>query len=369
MDANLKTRTKAASTALDASVKGHSSQALIVQGYALSALQQPHVDLSGFERLKEHEAKINGGIDRAKGHSKRFLDQLLPEMIGQIGNIDAYFNIQNAIPKALNTSSDPNTALRFMKIAQERAEQYQADSAALVVKLQDLRGDLSGDAAKFKSFVAALNAAVDGDNGVLADTDKQLQSIDGKIAGAISGTVISGLAIFGGVVLIAVGSVGEIVTGGASTAAIVGGVALLAGGVGGEVASAVTLAKLLDLKSDLISKKARLKSEVSQASAMSSGFDSLSLQAGAAATATQQMANAWSGLGDHLGALITNLEQGRTDDAELRLLLQTAANDDVADIRKDVSTIQGQLTGARIVTDAKTPVARLVVDHARKLAA
>lgn len=369
MNLQRRTQMKAATSAVDTSVKAHSQQALIVQGYALSVLQQPHVDFAGFVQLKPRQDEINGGIDRAKTHAKTYLDTILPALIGQIANVDAYFNVQDAIPKALSTSSDPKTAIRFMKIAAERSRQYQTDAEGLVAQLQKLRTDLSSDSAAFAGFVANLNAAVEGDQGVLASIDKQLSSIDGKIAGAISGTVLSGLAIFGGAFLIVLGAATEIFTGGASTAAIAGGVGLLATGIGGEVASAITLAKLIDLKSDLIGRKAKLKAEVALASTISSGFNSLSEGAAGAAAATQLMANAWSGLGDHLGNLIVDLEQGAVGDADIRALFQAAAAGDVADVRRDVGVIKQQLTGAGTVVDVKTPVARLIVDNARKIAA
>lgn len=369
MNQALAAKTKSATGTLDQSVKGHGAQALVVQGYALSALQQPHVDFAGFDRLKDLETSINGGIDRAKYHSNRYLDVVLPEMIKQIGNIDAYFNLQDAIPKALDTSSDAKTAIRFMKIAQERSQQYQSDASGLVKQLQSLRGDFSDDAGNFKTWTTNLNAVVNGDNGVLDSINKQLGSIDGKIAGAITGTVVSGLAIAGGAMLIAVGGIADFVTAGTTTPLVVAGVAVVAAGVGGEVASAVTLAKLIDLKGDLLSKKAKLKAEVSLASGIATGFDSLAQQAAGAATATQAMANAWSGLDDHLGNLITSLESGQTTADDVRLLFQTAAQGDVRDIRRDVGTIRGQLAGAETVIDPKTPVAKLVVDNARRRAA
>lgn len=361
-------QTEDANSEIETAVKSQSAEALTVQTWAMSVLQQPRVDFGDFPALQQAQSDINSGIDRARGRATDYLDNIQPNMITQLTNIDAYFNVQNAIPAALKETSDAATAIRFMEIAKERSQQYQADASTIVRELQRLRGGMSDDAADFNGFVVNLNAAVDGDGGVLDAISGQLRSIDGKIAGASVGVALSSLAIAGGAMIVVVGLTTAIPSGGATIAVVAGGAGLVAVGVGGAVASSIALAGLLRQKSDLISQRANLKSQVAAATTVSSAISALSLQTAGAATAAQTMANAWSGLESHLGNLIADLRAGSVDDADIRALFQAAANGGVADIRRGVSTIQSQLSGVETVVDVNTPVAELIDLSARRAA-
>lgn len=363
-----KVQTDEANGAIETAVRSQSAEALTVQTWALSVLQQPQVDFGNLPALAQAQSDINGGIDRARNRAADYLNDIQPNMITQLTNIDAYFNVQNAIPAALTETSDAATAIRFMEIAKERSQQYQTDAASVVRDLQRLRGGLADDAADFNGFVVNLNAAVAGDDGVLDAISGQLRSIDGKIAGASTGVAISSLAVLGGAAIVVVGLTAAVPSGGATIAVVAGGAGLVAVGVGGVIASSVALAGLLRQKSELISQRATLKAQVKAATALSSAISTLSIQTADAATAAQSMANAWSGLESHLGNLIADLRAGAVDDADIRALFQAAAAGGVADIRRGVATIQTQLAGVETVVDVDTPAADLIDLNARRAA-
>lgn len=351
-------------TQIGTASKHQSSQALIVQSYALSTTKQQNVDFSGFDNLKQYQTSINNAIATAKDHGNYYLNTLLPSMITTVTNIDHYFNLQNAIPKALNPDTSAKDAIKLMAAVQEQAIDYQSQSSKLVTDLQGFRTQLAKDSSNFSTVVTNLNAAVNGDQGVLATIDKEVDNIDGKISGAIAGTVLSGLAIAGGVFMIIVGSVADFVTAGTSTPLVVGGIGVVAAGVGGEVASAIILSKLIDEKNALLTKKAKLKAEVNLALGMKSGFSALATSASDAATATQQMANAWSTLDNHLGNLISDLKSGQTTVDELRHLFQAAAQGDVKDVQRDITVIEEQLSGTKTVVKPDESLSKTVVQVA-----
>jgi hypothetical protein len=352
---------------IDTASKQQSSQALIVQGYALSVLQQPNVDFSGFPKLKANQDEMNAGIASAKGNANLYLNTILPNMITTIANIDAYFQTQNALATALAPGTDVQTAIALIRAVQEQAQTFQAQSNGVVTSLQSLRTGISTDASNFNSYVTKLNAAVNGDNGVLSSINDQLGSIDGKIAGAAVGVALSGLAIAGGVFMVLVGSIAEFVTAGTSTPLVVAGVGVIAAGVGGEVGASIALANLLQLKGDLLSQKSQLTSEVNLATGISSGFKSLADGATAAVQATQEMANAWSLLGDDLGSLVNSLTKGQTTVDALRTLFVTAAQGNVKTVQQDVITIKGQLTGVQTKINPNAPVSQAITDQVAKL--
>ena len=355
--------------AMGTGIKGQSSQALIVQSYSLSTIKQPKVDFSGFDKLKTIGVDINNGLTSATNNGNYYLNTLQPAMIHTITDLDAYFNLNNALAVALNPSTPAATAIAQLQAVQKEVTGYQQKSNKLVTDLQSFRTKLSTDSSNFKGYTTKLNSIVNGDNGVLSSINDQLGNIDGKIDGAIAGTVLSGLAIAGGVFMIAVGGIADFVTAGASTPLVVAGIGVVAAGVGGEVASAVILANLIKEKNTLLTQKSQLKSEVNLVTGVSSGLESLYKQASSATEATQQMANAWNTLDGHLGNMISEVQSGQTTVDSIRNLFQIAAQGTVKDIQQDANTIKGQLNGVSVKSDASGNVADMVLAEAKKAAA
>jgi non-hemolytic enterotoxin B/C len=355
-------------TKLDTETKPFGGQALILQAHASKMLATSTLDLSQYQKLSSIGSDLNVSITKAQANAKRYLDVILPKQILVIDNIKNYFDLQNALAGALDPNTDRPTAIQLLNAVRDQATQFKSDAGYIVIDLQTLRTGLSGDAANFNNIVQRLNAAVSGDNGVLADINNQLDSIDGKIAGAITGIVVSGLAVAGGVFLIAVGAIAGFVTAGTSTPLVVLGIGVVAAGVGGAVGASIALAGLLNAKSDMLQNRSRLTSEVNYATGLSSTFQDFATSATGAATAAQQMANAWTSLDNDLGTLITNVEKGNTDVPSLRRLFLTAANGTVKTIQTDVTTIKAQLAGVTVVqqTDpAKEKLADTVVRLAK----
>jgi non-hemolytic enterotoxin B/C len=285
---------------------------------------------------------------------------VLPGAIETITNIDAYFQVQNALAEALQPDTDARFAITLLKAVQDQATDFHSQANRVVTDLQGVRDRISTNTTDFNAFAGQLDTVLNCDDGVLSSINEQLGNIDGKIAGAATGVALSALAIAGGVVMIVVGAAADAVTGGASTALGLGGVGILVAGVGGEVGSSVALAKMLELKSDLLRQQVQLPAEATLASGMASGFRTLSDQSAAAVEPTQGMANAWTLLGSDLEELAAHLERGETTVPALRKLFTVAARGDVRTIQADVATIRGQLTGVRIAADPKTNVVSLV---------
>jgi non-hemolytic enterotoxin B/C len=235
--------------------------------------------------------------------------------------------------------------------------------------LTKLAVDIANNQGTFNTFVIAMNTAIKGDGGVLDSITTELKDYDGKIAGLSVGIALGGLAAIGGVLVIIAGAVGTPFTAGGSTPIIAGGVALLAVGAGAVAGSAIGLAAVLRQKSDALQRQAQLNEQVRVASGLSTGFASLAANAGQAASASQKMANAWGFMTNDLGALIGSLEAGRAEVGDVRDLFIEAARGDVVTIRRGVTTIRDQLTGAREVKDPNRAVRDIVLEEDQKRAA
>lgn len=353
---------------LDQASKGHTSQGLIVQGYCNSVLQQPSVNLVGIDGLAKFETQINDGLVVAKGHATNYLTNIQPLIIGTISDMSLYFNTYSAVATTLASNQNEKDWLRVLKSMEEKATQYETNAKNVVSKLLILNTDLGTDSAAFGRIVTDLNAAVDGDNGVLDKMDGELADLQGQIDACIAGMALSGLAIVGGGIMVALGAIGEIFTGGASTALIIGGIAVIGVGVAGEAGSAVAFKMLSDKRNEVLVHKAALKSEVKLASGLSLGYDSLNTQAKGAMAAATQMSNAWGLLKGNLGNLATSLEGGRTNTDIIREIMLTSANSTITDVRGDINTIKQQMAGVKVVTaPQKEPIGDYAVRLAKEL--
>jgi non-hemolytic enterotoxin B/C len=346
-------------------LQNQSSQALILQGYALSVLQQPKISLGTAPNLAKLESDLNAGLDKACGHAKTFRNEILPSMVKTVTDIRDYFSLQNALGQALRPD-DKKTTIAELQAVLDRTNQYKSNSVFLQTQLTKLSTDISGDSAVFADFVTKLNVAVNGDNNLLSQIDSALREIDGKIAGSITGVVVSGLSIAGGVFLILVGSIANFVTAGTSTPLVIAGIGILVAGAAGEVASAVTLANLLGEKGELLRMQSQLREEVNLAVGLKSGYNLLATSASQAATAAQQMANAWGLLSGHIDNLIKNVQSGKQSIEDLQNMYLNAARGAVADALRDVTTIEGQLAGVKqVIAPSNTTIAKHIVEVAR----
>lgn len=333
-------------TALAQVASAGTSQASVglqLLAYCNSVDEQPKVSFAGFKNLAGLETEVNAGIVAAQGHADTYLQTIKPAMILNITNISNYFELQDAVSTTLPPGSTKQEWLDSLAAVKEQIDEYSGNAKDVVGMFTGLHKGLTTDVGAFASTVSKLNAAVSGDNGVLADLDGQLNDIQGKIAGAISGIVLSGLAVVGGGIMILVGALAEPITGGAATALVVGGAAILIAGVGGAIGSGIALGGFLNAKSDIITKKANLHAEVKLALGMQAGFADLRDQAATAVEAATAMQNAWQFLGDDLGQLSGDLNKGILGTDAVRKLWLTTANNMRKTVAVDIATIKGQL--------------------------
>lgn len=339
----------AAAQKISAANKVQSGQALLIQAYATSILEQPSVNFGGQPHLATFQTQINTGLATAQAHANNYLNVVQLDLINNIGNIANYYAINNAVATSLPPGSTDAQWLQVLTALQTESGKYQSAANRVVKELQTLHGELTTDAASFAGTVTALNAAVNGDNGILASDDKELSSIQGKIDGAIAGIVTSGLAIVGGAFMIAVGGIADFVTAGTTTPLVVGGIGVMAAGIGGEVASAISLKGLNDQKAKLLTEESTLKSEVTLATGISGGYQTLLTNVKSAVDAAAAMETAWAFLSSDIGSMISDLNSGVQNAGALRTLFLNAAETEMNAVLTDINTIKSQMAGVTII--------------------
>jgi len=335
---------------LDSASKEQISVGLQLQNYCNSVLQQSAVDFSGFKNLEKYQTEINDGLILAQSHADNYLTVIQPSIITNLTSLDNFYSLYSAVPMACPPGSTKNEWIDVLYYLKDQAITYQSASSGIVSSLTKLSSELNVDAAAFSKIVSNLNAAVNGDQGVLADIEKQLSDIDSKIGGAIAGIVLSGLAIVGGVFMIAVGSIASFITAGASLTLAAGGVAVLAAGIGGEVASALVLKGLNDTKGNLLTQRSSLTAEVNMALGASGAYTNLSDQVKGAVTASTSMSNAWSVLTGDMDNIASNIDKGIISTDAARSLFLAGANGAVKTAIEDIKTIKLQMSGVQTLS-------------------
>jgi len=333
-------------SAIDSANKAQACQGLIIQTYCQSIKAQPNVNFVGFDNLARYQTEINTGLGQAQAHADTYLNVIQPNIIANISNISNYYALHNAVPVVLPAGSTEEKWIEVLSALQKMAATYQGTAEATVKSINGLYNNLTTDSASFAVTVANLNAAVNGDNGVLASIDEQLKDIQTRINGTIAGIVVSGLAIVGGVFITAIGGIAGFVTAGTSSPLVALGVAITATGIGGTVGATFALKGLYSSKATLLTNKAKLKSEVGLAQGISSAFSTLNSQVGAAITSARQMSTAWDLLGNDLRTLSDDLKNGIQNTDSLRTLFLTAANSQFQQqVVTDIATIKQQMAG------------------------
>ncbi|ODP97834.1 HBL/NHE enterotoxin family protein [Salinivibrio sp. SS2] len=343
-----------------------SSQALQIQNFCNSVLQQVPVDFSQFPNLKDNETQINHGLDTAKKHANSYLSDIQPQIITNISNISNYYQLHNAIPAVLPKGATKQEWLKQLQALRDQALAYQETSKGTKLIIVDLNNNLITDSKNFQAIVVDLNSKVQGDNGVLSQLDGEIDKINAAIDGAIAGIVAGGLLVIGGAFVTAIGAVADFVTAGTSTPVVIGGVAMMVAGTAGITAGSIVLHNSLNARQDLYQKKSNLKAEVNLASQIGSGYRGLQVQAQNSVNAATQMANAWDALTSDLGTMIADLDKGITSTDSLRELWLTAADGTVKTVLTDVNTIKAQMAG---VSELSVPKNTTIADFVGNLAA
>jgi non-hemolytic enterotoxin B/C len=346
--------------------KEQSSQVLIIRSYCLSITRQPKVNFSemagrtGGDKIIAIGKEINKTLELAQAHANEYMDVTEAMIVRNYKSINSYWSLQQVVPVALPKGSTEAQWLKTLTTLAEQAKK-QEEQATLVGKaLGDLRTKLGDDSSSMKELVLKLNALVEGNEGAIAGFQDDIDDIQSKIDGCIAGIVASGLAIVGGMFMIAIGSVATLVTGGTSGTLVAGGVAVVLGGVGGTIAASLTLKSLSDAKSKAMTSKADLEANVKLAQGVASSFDGYATGCNRAQEAAQQMKTAWEGLGGNLQAIHDQVKNGVVNEDAVRDMFLLAANETVKGAKKDLDLIGSQLTGA---PNLEAPVGTLIGDY------
>ncbi len=322
-------------------------------------MKQPDIDLSQLpEAVRNKLPPINDNLILARSHAKDYLDRIQPRMIAVITDIHGYSQQFTSFYRLINEKLDEwnsgsqqakKDALDLLTALQGDIVTHKQSASEVLADLRGFRTDITQDAKNFNEASTKADIVIGGDEGYLKTLDKTIDDLDSKIGGAIAGVALGGLAIVGGALMIAVGSIATFVTAGTSSVLVGVGVVVLVGGAAATIASGIALGNLVQEKGSLMEEREDIKAQLKILKGVKSSVLNLNGAITPAIEATTNMVNAWNILEGNMGNVITSIDSARSSSTlpiVVRGYLNTA-NEQWGTVQKNAGTIEQQLSGVK----------------------
>ncbi|XP_020614246.1 uncharacterized protein LOC110052457 [Orbicella faveolata] len=203
----------------------------VIQTYVSIILQQPDLKLNALPNLPAHQKT-------ARDHANNWNDTILPlmsktdaDIIDYANKFDSfYFDLVKYAKDIKNPESKKNL-VEGLNLLLSTIKQKDANVEAVVSDLSTFHKNLNTDYQNLQSDVNQAAVKIEGDSGELKALNDKLDAIHTAMHKDIGLMVGGAVTIVTGVVMIVVGAVTEIPSGGISTALIGGGVLVVSSGV------------------------------------------------------------------------------------------------------------------------------------------
>lgn len=338
-------------------LKTLASVGLTVQSYCVGIQQQPLLFIPA--DIAKDLPDVNAYLRTAQTNAGQYLTQVQPQILTVVTDVEAYSKTFPTFAKQINgyirawaSGSDDNKTKALSAIGAMRDVARAKAGAANTVSGQigSTLTLFNSDVSHFEEVNTACETRITGKEGELAELNKQISSLNGKIAGASVGVGLSGLAVIGGIFMICVGAIADFVTAGTSTPLIVAGAVLTAAGAGGLIGSSVVLADLIKEKGKLLDRKAVLDAYVAAVSGIKSNIDTLCSSTRNAADCAGNMQRAWSLFSGDLKQMedILTMAQSFSDLPSTVQLFFESAEKEWDSVSEDIRVIKSQMTGVTV---------------------
>lgn len=277
----------------------------LVQTYIACCLTQRNIK---FDKIKS----IEKTQQETREHARYWLNDLVPRINATYTDVSGFCNLSSSywedlikIAAEIQSSNDANAKDFKLGISElkENIQDKEKKTQLLIEKFSLFRSDLESDNRNFQTIVADADKIYAGSEGEIATTRKKIDAITtaiNKDIGIISGGAV---AIVGGIVMIGVGAVGSIVTGGTAVKLIVAGVITTVTGVAMVTAASIDLENKQDEYGKALEKMKQLEDEMAALENTKNQFTSLKDNNTNAHTAVENMRKAWITVNNNFQAL------------------------------------------------------------------
>lgn len=296
------------------------TNASLIQTYIASCLTQKDIELDKIKSIKKTQQET-------REHARYWLDKLVPKINRIYTDVTGFCNLSDAywedlIAKAneIKNKNDEH-ANHFKTIIQE----LKNDLDDKIQKTTNLTSDLSGfrtfleeDNKNFQTIIADAQRIYAGSDGEIKVTRDEIAGIKTAIEKDIGIIAGGSVAVVGGIIMIGVGAVGSIVTGGVATKLIIAGIGTTITGVAMIAVASKDLVEKQKSYGVALQKLAQLEAEMAGLQNVDDHFTGLKDNNDKSNKAVESMRQAWIVLNNNFQELENSVEK---IDADKRTLL------------------------------------------------
>lgn len=215
----------------------------LVQTYIAACLTQKNIKLDKIQSIEKTQYE-------AREHARYWLNNLVPKINATYTDVSGFCNLstsywEDLIKLAAEIQSSNDTKANDFRLCigdlKENIQDKEEKTQQLIDKFSLFRTDLESDNRNFQMIVADADKIYAGSEGEIATTRKNIDAITTAIDKDIAIITGGAVGIVGGIVMIGVGAIGTVVTGGAATKLIVAGVITTATGIAMVTAASIDL--------------------------------------------------------------------------------------------------------------------------------
>lgn len=328
----------------------------LIQKYCDTVLEAPAFDLKTNDNpeLSNDEKRANNALELAKQSAHRYQNSIFKAMIDELGDTKTFCNTYSSIAANM-TNATIKQWTDGIEILQQQTDIHLNKSTFLGHSLEEFLKSVQEVSGELNAVSTALGNKDGAFSKVIADAQANIKSINSKIAGLITGVVLSGLAIIGGAIIAIAGAV----TG--QGWAVLGGVVLMGVGAAGEVVSGLGLSKSLDLKAKELEKIEHLQKEQTAIHHCSNELATLVEVTGNAVAAAHALSNGWGVVQANLRTFAASLKQERTPLATMERFYLTLNAHQISDLKDQTVFIESQISSVETLKAPDgTPLAEYV---------
>ncbi|MFZ0219316.1 MAG: HBL/NHE enterotoxin family protein [Candidatus Aquirickettsiella sp.] len=283
------------STLVKESITDVHTNASLVQTYIASCLTQKDIQLDKIKSIKKTQQET-------REHARYWLDTLAPKIASLYTDVTGFCSVSDSFwidlitaAEQIKNKNDDNLET-FQVIIQELKEDIKertTNTEQLTKDLASFRGDLEKDNRNFQDIIADAQRIYSGSGGEIEIINQNITGLKSAIDTDIGIIAGGSIAVVGGIVMIGVGAIGSVFTGGAAVKLIVAGVITTVGGVAAIAVAAKDLVEKQKSYGIALQNLARLEGEMAALKNVEDHFTGLEGKNEKANKAVESMRQGW----------------------------------------------------------------------------
>ncbi|PTS99758.1 HBL/NHE enterotoxin family protein [Pseudomonas sp. HMWF006] len=331
-----------------AAINQTASVGALVNSCCTAILQQPNMVVPAMPEMATHQ-------QTTRDHANSWISTIQPALIGSIGGVVGFSNqfnayltpLLNAAPTVNTDPKSKQTIIEGLQLLKTAATTQKSNSTLACQAVDNFRSNFSSDFVAFASDIDTLSIKLIGDNGEIAQLQSQMTSLQSAMNNDLTMIASGAVGVVVGGLMIAVGVLAEIPSGGVSTGLIVAGAIVVAGGVAVTIYGSVDYADKMKQYKEAAEKLAADQAEVTLMTHAKGQLTSLNTQIASAISALNAMEASWQGLITNFDTLLQQVDSTNVDSAFLSAQLN-AASSDWHDMATQARKVQDMINPAQV---------------------